>query len=116
MIGMDATTGKAIDGTKHLAQSIGKILSTPRGTRPMRRDFGSDLFDLIDRPINAANLMLMRAATAVALRQWEPRILIAQIGIAGTFAEGTLTISIAGKRTDVAAPGAKVTLSIPIAS
>lgn len=116
MIGMDATTGKALDGTEHLAQSIGKILTTPRGTRPMRRDFGSDLFDLIDRPINAANLMLMRAATALAIRQWEPRILIGKIGIAGTFADGTLTISIAGKRTDVAAPRAQVTLSIPIAS
>ncbi|KQM21939.1 GPW/gp25 family protein [Novosphingobium sp. Leaf2] len=116
MIGMNATTGKQIDGTAHLAQSIGKILCTPLGTRIRYRDFGSLLFELIDRPINAATIMLMRAATAVAIRQWEPRIAIGKIGVAGTFADGNLTISIAGKRTDVPAPNAQVTLSIPIAS
>ena len=115
MNGMDATTGKAIDGTAHLAQSIGKILCTPLGTRVMRRDYGSLLFDLIDRPINAATVMLLRAATAVALRQWEPRIAIAKIDVSGSFAAGNLTISIAGKRTDVAQPNAQVALSIPIA-
>lgn len=116
MIGMNATTGTALDGTAHLAQSIGKILCTPLGTRPMRRDFGSLLFELIDRPINAANVMLLRAATAVALRRWEPRLSIAKIDVTGTFADGSLTISIAGKRTDVAEPNAQVTLSIPITS
>jgi phage baseplate assembly protein W len=116
MIGMNATTGKQLEGTAHLAQSIGKILCTPLGTRIMRRDFGSLLFDLIDRPINAATVMLLRAATAVAIRQWEPRISIAKIDISGSFAAGNLAIAISGKRTDVAAPNAQVTLSIPIAS
>lgn len=116
MIGMNDTTGKTLDGTAHLEQSIGKILGTPLGTRTMRRDFGSMLFDLIDRPINAATVMLLRAATAVALRQWEPRIAISKVGVSGTFAAGNLTISISGKRTDVAGPNSKVTLSIPIAN
>lgn len=116
MIGMNATTGKALDGTAHLAQSMGKILSTRLGTRVMRRDFGSDVPNLIDYPANAAGVMLLRAATALALRRWEPRIAVAKIGVAGTFADGNLTISIAGKRTDVAEPNAQVTLSIPIAS
>jgi len=114
MIGMDATTGKALDGTAHLAQSIGKILSTRLGTRIMRRDFGSDLPNLIDFPANAAGVMLIRAASAVALRQWEPRLAVGKIGVSGTFANGDLTISIAGRRTDVAAPIAQVSLSIPI--
>ncbi|GAB7553133.1 GPW/gp25 family protein [Novosphingobium sp. 11B] len=114
MIGMDANTGKQLDGTAHLAQSVGKILTTPLSRRAMRRPFGSILFDLIDRPMNAANVMLMRAATAVAIRDWEPRLSIAKIDVSGTFADGSLTISIAGKRTDVPEPNAQVTLSIPI--
>jgi phage baseplate assembly protein W len=114
MIGMDASTGKQLDGTAHLAQSIGKILRTPLGTRVMRRDFGSALFELIDFPANAANAMLIRAATALALRKWEPRLSIAKIGVSGALADGTLVISIAGRRTDVAPPAAQVSLSIPI--
>ncbi|WP_245892277.1 GPW/gp25 family protein [Novosphingobium guangzhouense] len=111
---MNATTGQQLDGTAHLAQSIGKILTTPLGSRQMREEFGSALFHLIDFPANAANVMLMRAATALAIRKWEPRLSIAKIGVAGSFADGTLSISIAGKRTDVAEPNAQVTLSIPI--
>ncbi len=114
MIGMDANTGKMLDGTAHLAQSVGKILTTPLSRRTMRRPFGSLLFDLVDRPLNAANIMLMRAATAVALREWEPRLSIAKIGVSGSFADGSFTISIAGKRTDVPEPNSQVTLSIPI--
>ena len=114
MLGMDATTGRPLDGTAHLAQSIGKILCTPLGTRTMRRDFGSLLFKLIDFPSNPANVMLIRAASALAIRRWETRIAIARIGVTGTFADGNLTIAIAGKRTDVPAPSAEVALSIPI--
>lgn len=116
MIGMNASTGKQLDGTAHLAQSVGKILCTPLGSRIRYRDFGSALFHLIDFPANAANVMLLRAATALALRKWEPRLSIAKIGVSGTFADGTLTISIAGKRTDVAAPNTQVSLSIPISN
>lgn len=114
MIGMNASTGKQIDGTAHLTQSVGRILTTPLASRPMRREFGSELFNLIDRPANAANVMLMRAATAVALRRWEPRLAVGKIGVSGKFADGTFTISIAGRRTDVPAPRASVSLSIPI--
>lgn len=115
MNGIDATTGKAISGTAHLAQSVGDILGTPLGTRSMRRDYGSLLFDIIDRPINAAMPMLLRAATAVALRQWEPRLALSKVMLSGTPADGSLVIHIAGKRTDVPTSNAQVALSIPIA-
>lgn len=113
MNGMDATTGKAIDGLEHLRQSVARILTTPLNRRSMRREFGSQLFDLIDRPASPANVMLMRAATALALKLWEPRLAVGKIGVSGTFADGTLTISIAGRRTDVPAQNAQVNLSIP---
>lgn len=115
MIGMDATTGKPLSGTAHLAQSIARILSTPLGSIAMLRDFGSLLFDLIDRPINAATTMLIHAATAVALRRWEPRITLTRVVLTAVdAAAGKLTISIEGKLTGQADANARVSLSIPI--
>lgn len=114
MNGMNGTTGKAIDGANHLAQSIADILTTPLGSRVMRRDYGSLLFDLIDQPLNAATAMLLRAATAIALRRWEPRIRISQVTLSGTPANGSLVISLSGTRTDLPAGTARATLSIPL--
>jgi hypothetical protein len=56
MIGMDAVTGKPMYDTAHLSQSIGDILSTPIGSRVMRRDYGSALFELVDAPGNALTI------------------------------------------------------------
>jgi hypothetical protein len=114
MIGLNATNGTAIADNAHLAQSIGDILGTPMGTRVMRRDYGSMLFDLIDQPINAAIRMLIHAATAIAIRRWEPRILITRVALSGGTADGALAITIEGQRTDLPSPNDRVSLSIPI--
>lgn len=111
---MNARTGKPLGDTAHLAQSITDILSTPLGSRVMRRDYGSLLFELIDRPINGALRMLLHAATAIALRQWEPRIRLTRVTMAGMPENGQLTIRIEGNRTDLPAPNNLVTLTIPI--
>ncbi|MEW7978507.1 MAG: GPW/gp25 family protein [Candidatus Sedimenticola endophacoides] len=52
MQGMHAITGQHLAGEAHLRQSIIDILTTPLGTRVMRRDYGSRLFELVDAPIN----------------------------------------------------------------
>lgn len=111
---MSRTSGKAITGDAHLAQSIADILSTPLGSRVMRRDYGSLLFELIDQPLNGALRMLLHAATALALRRWEPRLRLARVRLQGDPHQGELTILIEGTRTDLPAPNAQVTLSIPI--
>lgn len=114
MIGVDGQTGTALAGDAHLAQSIGDILATPLGSRVMRRDYGSLLFELVDRPINGAIRMLMHAATAIALRRWEPRLRLTRVILQGEPQGGQLTIRIEGKRTDLPAANQLVTLSIPI--
>jgi phage baseplate assembly protein W len=73
MQGIDATNGKPLEGIAHLRQSIRNILTTPIGSRVMRRDYGSDLFKLIDAPVNRSTLMDIYAATAKAISRWEPR-------------------------------------------
>ena len=114
MKGMNLSTGKAVDGANHLAQSIGDILSTPLGTRTMLRDYGSLLFELVDQPANAATAMLLRAATAVALKRWEPRIRVSRVALSGEPASGRMIVTITGTRTDVPAANARTTLAIPL--
>lgn len=88
-IGMDATTGRAISGTAHLAQSIGDILSTRVGTRVERRRYGSNVPDYIDAPMNAVQRTRMYGAAAAALLRWEPRLKLARIQLlADTAGEG----------------------------
>ncbi len=78
-MGMSRTSGKLLNPSEHLRQSIHDILSTPLGSRLMRRDYGSLLPFLIDDPMNIATKIKMMSAIASALVQWEPRIKVRQI-------------------------------------
>ena len=49
---MNINDGKDISEINHLKQSISNILTTPIGSRIMRRDYGSNLFNKIDHPVN----------------------------------------------------------------
>jgi phage baseplate assembly protein W len=106
MIGTDATTGKPLSGIAHLRQSVRDILTTPVGTRVMRRDYGSRLFQLIDAPVNRAGLMEIYAATIGALAKWEPRLRVTKV-LASSAAPGSVTLDITG---DYLPDGQAVTL------
>lgn len=99
MIGMDANTGKTLDGLDHLRQSVRDILTTPIGSRVMRREYGSRLYELVDRPMNGETLAELRMATVEALARWEPRISITHIEI-GADANGRADLSISGLVND----------------
>ncbi|MGL4827152.1 MAG: GPW/gp25 family protein, partial [Vibrionaceae bacterium] len=47
---MNRFTGYSISELQHIKQSIQDILTTPLGSRVMRRDYGSAIFELIDQP------------------------------------------------------------------
>lgn len=98
---MNRLTGKRIEGAAHIAQSIRDILTTRLGTRVERRDYGSELLDLIDTPINPATPALLRAATAGAIGKWEPRVRVRKVSVTDPAATGSLTISIEAVRTDL---------------
>lgn len=78
-LGMNAYTGRSIEDIAHIQQSIRDILTTPIGSRLMRRDYGSLLPELIDQPLNGATLLRAYSATVMALMKWEPRIKINQL-------------------------------------
>lgn len=48
MNGVNCRTGKRLSGVAHLRQSVSDILNTPVGSRVLVRDYGSDLFELLD--------------------------------------------------------------------
>ena len=81
MSGLNHLDGFSITGLDHLYQSIRDILSTPIGSRVERRDYGSNLYELIDRPVNNQTIIEIIAATADALRKWEPRFKVTKIEV-----------------------------------
>jgi len=78
-VGMDTNTGGRIEGIAHLRQSVVTILTTPIGTRVMRRDFGSRLHSLLDKNITQSLKMQLYAATVEALEKWEPRLKVTRV-------------------------------------
>ncbi len=94
--GMSRDTGQALGGFDHLRQSIQDILTTPVGTRVHRRDYGSRLPRLVDRPINRSLVSELVAATAEALDRWEPRLRLEKVVIDSVSAEGRIELSLVG--------------------
>ena len=80
--GMSRNDGTLLTNDEHLRQSIHDILTTPLGTRLMRREYGSLLPFLIDSPANDATRLRLMAATATALIRWEPRIKVSKVTLA----------------------------------
>lgn len=95
MKGTDSATGKTLQGINHLRQSIRDILTTPIGSRVMRRDYGSRIYELVDSPMNRATLLELYAATAEALAQWEPRFRLTSVKAAEA-KPGQIVLSLTG--------------------
>lgn len=96
MNGTSAADGKPLGGIAHLRQSIQDILTTPLGSRVMRRDYGSRLYELVDAPTNSETLMQLYAATAEALAAWEPRFRLTQVKIASA-TQGAIELNLTGE-------------------
>ena len=96
MIGSDRFTGQSLDGVEHLRQSIIDILTTPLGSRVMRRDYGSQLPSLIDQPDNAATRVRVHAATAAALMRWEPRLRLSRVALLTGLRPGQVVLDLEG--------------------
>ncbi|WP_366655358.1 GPW/gp25 family protein [Fodinicurvata sp. EGI_FJ10296] len=111
MQGMDAITGEPLAGTDHLAQSIRDILTTRVGTRVMRREYGSDLPRLVDAPLTPATVVDFYAATAKALRRWEPRLRLTRVQAVAGSRPGQVVLSLTGR---VVADNQSVSLTVEL--
>lgn len=81
----------------HVRQSIEVILTTPIGSLVMMREFGSELFALIDRPLSDNRVILaMYAACVTAINRWEPRFRVKQCQVRRADESGVVEIMLSG--------------------
>ena len=86
MNGVNNRTGKRLSGVANLRQSVSDILNTPIGSRVLVRDYGSDLFSLVDNPRDDMTRLQIIAASATALARWETRLKVTRVLV--SFPEG----------------------------
>ncbi len=67
MIGLDAVSGQVVRDEAYLKSRIESCLSMRQGTHPMRRQKGSRIPELLDRPLNATTLFDIQVAVMDAL-------------------------------------------------
>ena len=103
---MNITTGADISEINHLKQSISNILTTPIGSRVMRRDYGSNLFNKIDHPVNGELIAEIYLNIVESLFIWEPRFELDQVAVQ-SIENGKITIDLEGS---FLASGQKITL------
>lgn len=102
--GIHRTTGKPLSDWEHVVQSIAVILTTPLGSRIMRRDFGSEVVELVDRPLTDLVILQIYAATANAImprlvngnQYGEPRFQITGCAARRVIPDGHLELVLTG--------------------
>ncbi len=65
------------DAVNAVLQNIAVILSTPKGSVPLYRDFGLD-WSFLDKPRPIAEV-LMVAPVREAIQRWEPRVRVRNV-------------------------------------
>lgn len=113
MSGMNVSDGTTLDDLAHIRQSVRDILTTPLGSRVMRREYGSLIPSLIDHPANGANRLRLAAASYMAIRRWEPRIVLTRVGFELGM-DGAASIDIEAMRVDGPSIGQTVSISTGI--
>lgn len=108
--GMNPDGTGVLTDTDHLYCSISNILTTPKGSRVMRREYGSLLPDLIDAPANEVTRLQCMSAAVIALTQWEPRIAVNSIDLTWG-KQGGAILTLTGLITQTMQP---VALTMPV--
>ncbi len=83
--------GRRVYGVAEIEQSIRIIITTIKGSVPLRPDFGCDAFLYIDEPITTARPNIVREVTT-ALTRWEKRIKVESVSV--TPIDAALIISV----------------------
>ncbi|MFW1689419.1 GPW/gp25 family protein [Acinetobacter ursingii] len=103
-------SGLTISEIESIEQSIQDIVTTPLGSRVMRRDYGSMVPDLIDQPMNDVLILKMYSAIYTPVARWEPRINIESINISG-IGSGFMQLDLESVHTIT---GQSLNLNIPL--
>ena len=115
--------GGVVQGIADVEQCLGIIVTTPRGSDPLRPTFGADIWRYIDFPIDEALPAVVSELTS-AITMWEPRVNLISVTAqpvndgstqSGAHLDVTLTWQLAlggapspSQKTTVTIPGAAV--------
>ena len=81
-VGVDGRGGLAVSSyDRDIEQAITIILSTARGERMMRPEFGSIIHEFIFAPYNATTAGLLAYHVQEDLARWEPRIEVTNVDV-----------------------------------
>jgi phage baseplate assembly protein W len=72
------TPGDVVQGIADIQQCVHIILSTQKGSDPLRPEFGTDILRYLDRPVNEAVPNMIREMMD-AVNTWETRVKITKI-------------------------------------
>ena len=67
-----------LEDVEDIAQAIFLILSTIKGSDPLRPEFGSDIYTWLDQPMNMVQPMLVYEVFS-AVEMWEPRVKLTNV-------------------------------------
>lgn len=103
-LGLNRRTGGTITDDDHIRQSIEDILTTRVASRVLARDYGSDVPNRVDAPMNDRNVLGLFADIYNALRPragmfgilGEPRFRLAQIQVVSATATGQIQLALVG--------------------
>lgn len=93
-VGLSRLAGGEVSGFDHVVECFGDLLSTPIGSRVLRRDYGSELPTLVDQPMTAVNILRVFTATADAANAWEPRLDVKKVQVIRAERSGRLGLRI----------------------
>ncbi len=95
MSGIKRSDGRVLDGWEHVKQSLMDIWTTPKSTRVMRRDYGSSLLALMDRP-GTYDVVLEAVMSAVEAERWEPRFRVREVTLESGGSDGMFGLVVSG--------------------
>ena len=70
--------GQTVQGLADVSQCLAVILTTPKGSDPLRPTFGADIWRYIDFPINLALPAIVSELTT-SITAWEPRVTLVSV-------------------------------------
>lgn len=115
MTGLSSSNGRAIasDSDDYVRRSVADVLTTPIGSRVMRRDYGSYLPLLVDQPMNAITHLKLYGATALALIRFHRRSRLKAVQLTTDGPSAALQLELV--RTDLPRPRA-LSVALPFSA
>lgn len=72
--------GNVVQGVADINQCISIILTTPKGSDPLRPDFACDVWQFLDLPLTIARPQMIREIVE-AITHYEPRVNVLQVTV-----------------------------------